>query len=145
MKALTIWQPWATLIACGAKHFETRDWSTEYRGKLAVHAGKRWNEDLLTTCYKDPFRDVLRGTKYERPSNLPRGKILCVTRIARIWKAEELPRHYLNEFEEAFGNFSHGRYAWQLDVGRRLDPPLPARGRPGLWDVDLSDLTANDQ
>lgn len=40
MKALTIYQPWATLIAIGAKHIETRSWSTKYRGPLAVHAGK---------------------------------------------------------------------------------------------------------
>lgn len=40
MKALTIRQPWASLIAHGVKTIETRSWSTEYRGPLAIHAGK---------------------------------------------------------------------------------------------------------
>ena len=39
MKALTIRQPWASLIAAGVKTIETRSWSTKYRGPLAIHAG----------------------------------------------------------------------------------------------------------
>ena len=40
MKALPVTQPYATLVALGAKHIETRSWSTRYRGPLAIHAGK---------------------------------------------------------------------------------------------------------
>lgn len=40
MKALTIHQPWASLIAYGFKRFETRGWRTNYRGLVAIHAGK---------------------------------------------------------------------------------------------------------
>ena len=39
-KALTIAQPWATLVAIGAKQIETRSWQTNYRGDIAIHAGK---------------------------------------------------------------------------------------------------------
>lgn len=38
MKAITIWQPWSSLLACGAKGFETRSWATSYRGPIAIHA-----------------------------------------------------------------------------------------------------------
>jgi hypothetical protein len=41
VKALTLHQPWATLIAHGVKRIETRSWSTSYRGALAIHAAKR--------------------------------------------------------------------------------------------------------
>lgn len=40
MKALTIRQPWASLIAAGVKTIETRSWSPRYRGPLLIHAGK---------------------------------------------------------------------------------------------------------
>ena len=40
MKAITLTQPWATLVAIGAKRIETRSWRTFYRGPLAIHAGK---------------------------------------------------------------------------------------------------------
>ena len=39
MKALTLHQPWATLIALGVKTIETRSWRTNYRGPIAIHAG----------------------------------------------------------------------------------------------------------
>ena len=42
MKAITLWQPWASLIACGAKKYETRSWATRYRGPIAIHAAKKY-------------------------------------------------------------------------------------------------------
>lgn len=46
-RVLTIAQPWSAAIACPdpnlAKTVENRTWSTEWRGPLFVHAGKRWS------------------------------------------------------------------------------------------------------
>src|SRR5262245_33853273 len=50
MRALSLWQPWASAIALGAKRVETRDWSTRYRGPLAIHAAKRVVRDELVYC-----------------------------------------------------------------------------------------------
>jgi hypothetical protein len=47
VKAITLQQPWASLIALGAKSVETRSWSTAYRGPLAIHAGKKWYDGLV--------------------------------------------------------------------------------------------------
>lgn len=44
MKALTIWQPWATLIMIGAKPYEFRSWKPPawlIGKRLAIHAGAR--------------------------------------------------------------------------------------------------------
>lgn len=41
MKTITLWQPWASLLACGAKEYETRSWETSYRGPIAIHAAKK--------------------------------------------------------------------------------------------------------
>ena len=48
MKALSLRQPWASLIAEGRKTIETRTWRTRYRGPLAIHASARPYEDLPT-------------------------------------------------------------------------------------------------
>ncbi len=48
MKALSLRQPWASLIADGHKTIETRTWRTHYRGPLAIHASTRPHEDLPT-------------------------------------------------------------------------------------------------
>lgn len=41
MKALSLWQPLAQLVALDEKTVETRGWRTNYRGQLAIHAAKR--------------------------------------------------------------------------------------------------------
>lgn len=40
-KTITLWQPYATLVATGIKQYETRSWPTNYRGPLLIHAAKR--------------------------------------------------------------------------------------------------------
>lgn len=47
MKALSLHQPWASAIALGLKHLETRSWATSYRGPLAIHAARRCNGAIL--------------------------------------------------------------------------------------------------
>jgi activating signal cointegrator 1 len=60
VKALSLHQPWATLIAIGAKRLETRGyWPYTHRGDLAIHAARRWTRDLRALCEQDPFRRAL--------------------------------------------------------------------------------------
>jgi len=64
MKAITILEPWASLIACGAKKIETRSWATKYRGKIAIHTGK--SDTYISNCdwnkkvFSDPFLSALK-------------------------------------------------------------------------------------
>lgn len=53
MKALTIKQPWASLIVDGYKCYEFRSWKTNYRGKILIHAGKNLEKEMLErfSCY----------------------------------------------------------------------------------------------
>ena len=52
MKALTIKQPWATLIMQGDKRFEFRSWQTKYRGDLLIHAGKGIDKEAMKRLEK---------------------------------------------------------------------------------------------
>jgi hypothetical protein len=62
MKALTLTQPWATLVAIGAKRIETRSWSTKYRGPLAIHAARRCPAEARRLIFEPgPIRDALRS------------------------------------------------------------------------------------
>ena len=90
MKALTILQPWASLIACGAKKIETRGWATKYRGQIAIHAGKSttlspWSGEFSTKT-RDAIVSMLwpeaRDNRYvsitDSWEELPRGKVIAV-------------------------------------------------------------------
>jgi hypothetical protein len=41
LKALSVKQPWANMIASGEKTIETRTWPTAYRGELLIVSSKR--------------------------------------------------------------------------------------------------------
>lgn len=47
MKAVTIKQPFASLIVHGIKKFEYRTWRTKYRGDILIHAGASTVKDQL--------------------------------------------------------------------------------------------------
>lgn len=133
MKALTLWQPWASLVAIGAKEIETRSWQTRYRGKLAIHAAKRKPElaDDETGKY---MMDALASENVVW-SMLPLGAIVAICELVDCYPVEELwPDLTSMEYEQAFGNYSAGRFAWELGVVKMVDPPIPARGFQGLWE-----------
>lgn len=80
MKALSLWQPWASLIAVGHKTIETRSWTTSYRGPLAITATKRapLYAERVGDIYCYPLGDYERGG---RPSSLPweARRLGCIT------------------------------------------------------------------
>ena len=51
MKAITIWQPWASLLPLNIKLFETRSWATSYRGPIAIHAAALKLPQALRRCF----------------------------------------------------------------------------------------------
>jgi hypothetical protein len=129
MKALTLWQPWASLVAAGAKTIETRSWSTDYRGPLAIHSALA--ADNLSLALHGSMKAALTVAGIN-PEALPLGKIVAVCYLSACLSTdEELPDLPAWEFE--FGDFSPGRYAWFLASIQALDFPIPVRGRQGLW------------
>jgi activating signal cointegrator 1 len=82
VKALTLTQPWASLVAVGAKVIETRSWSTSYRGPLAIHAAKGFPLQARRLCIPGPglgrpslFCDALRGGGISGPMQRTRFRV----------------------------------------------------------------------
>lgn len=140
MKALTLWQPWASLIAIREKRVETRSWSTKYRGELAIHAAARIPPDWLEASRQFPeFRRELADVFCLREINLaanimmlPRGAVLCIVRLVDIQPAD-MAGGFLCERELIFGNYQPGRYAWFFEMVEQFETPIPAKGRQLLW------------
>lgn len=49
MKALSIRQPWTWACVEGFKPVENRTWRTDYRGQLALHASKTFDDEGLSS------------------------------------------------------------------------------------------------
>jgi hypothetical protein len=155
VNALTLTQPWASLVALRAKHIETRSWTTAYRGLLAIHAGVGLGPvggvtGLGALCAEEPFWSAL--VSY-RTTPLPRGAILAIATLCDVRPIAPDIESYgvhmpdgdrrwdLTAQERAFGDYSPGRYAWLLSDIRPLITPIPAKGALGLWRLP-PDVTA---
>lgn len=138
MKGLTLTQPWATLVAIGAKSIETRSWYTSYRGPIAIHAAKGFPRDAMRLCLEQPFLDALYPAGFVGAGALPVGAIVAIANLVDCLPTAftKIPEARLLS-EQAFGNFEHGRYAWWLLDVRRLPEPIPCKGALGLWTVPV--------
>lgn len=161
MKALSLWQPWASAIALGAKRVETRSWETLYRGPLLIHAAKRRPVyELLALNSNWTWLAVLRplgkrmGDNLRIEERLQFGALIAVAdlvacRRTNSFTVEELDTrrfadgetHELESWtERMMGDFSPGRFGWVLENIRPLAEPIPYRGAQGLFDVPASVL-----
>lgn len=121
MKALTILQPWAEMIARGVKLVENRIWQTKYRGPLAIHVGKsrkRLDEENPAAW------PVQYGVELPRESELVFGAFVAVGELVDC-----VP---IADVEDHFAPWANGPVCWILDNVRRIEP-IYCPGAQQIW------------
>jgi activating signal cointegrator 1 len=132
MKAISLWQPWASLWCSPCKIHETRHWPTSHRGWLAVHAAKKLVNDVpsdLRTITEDEF-----GGHWGM--DLPRGCVIGAVHVVACKRTETVKFETLCGDEQC-GDFSPGRYAWERDKYFILKHPIPLRGQQSMWTLPV--------
>lgn len=153
MKALTLWQPWASLIHIGAKPFEFRGWyppRSAIGERLVNHAGSRpmkmteildligqlesGNRDIVTsTCLRPaialPFLRELRDGTASAPAGEGLGSFILGVPRNGIDIAEEFGLTRVNDSERDF----HANWGWPVLDYEPWPEPIPMRGAQGLW------------
>lgn len=125
MKILSLWQPWATLMAMGVKRNETRSWATTYRGDVAIHAAKRVEQSIA--------RELFHELGLPLPDQFPTGRVLCIVNLNGICPITDMTAQLIATARERLcGDYRDGRFAWVTDNLRVLPEPVPARGAQGL-------------
>lgn len=133
IKIISIFQPWATLIALGIKRYETRSWAPVYRGPLVIHAGKKLISNFDNPAVTRAINKAL-GKGWE--DQLPRGHIVALCNLKTVHQANRLR---LSSPTSLFGNFSRGMMAWELENVTELDH-VPLKGQQGLFNIPVSIL-----
>jgi hypothetical protein len=143
MRALTVWQPWASLIALGVKPYEFRRWPAPraYVGqRIAVHAGARPVKPREVRVLIEDARDGNPGALVVEPAlrfleavladpaRAPLGHVLCTAVLGAPVLADRVV--VANDSDRA----EHFNFAWPLTELEPLVPPVPARGLQGLWE-----------
>ena len=137
MKALTICQPYASLIARGVKRVENRTWPTRYRGPLVIHAGKsrQWlTDDGPSLDPRENYGIAL--------SEMPFGAVIAVAQLidcvslsgcSDYMERTRAKYPWLAEHEHA-----SGPWCWILDYVQPFSEPVPYKGSQGLWDYPVA-------
>ena len=129
MKALSLTQPWAQLIVSGAKKYETRSWTTSYRGPLYIHAAKRF-----PAYARDYALEVYRNAAVL--PDFPLGAIIGRAILKNIYRTEDIVAT-LSDLERLYGDYTPGRWAWELPEAEMFETPIPYKGSLGLFEVTL--------
>lgn len=125
MKALSIKQPWANMIAGGKKVIETRKWSTKYRGPLLIVASLKPDLTALPET-----TDPKLNAKVVKEHG-PYGCAIATAYLAgcrRMMREDEYP---------ARCKLYRGAFAWDLVNIQRIKP-FPVKGRLGLYEVEMN-------
>ncbi|MBD2386038.1 hypothetical protein [Cylindrospermum sp. FACHB-282] len=133
MYALTVREPYATLLSLGIKKFETRDYPIRHRGDLVIHAGRNEQEFYMLDEIKKRVTDprVHRLTVEDLKKNL--GKALAIANHYNCICMDETFISMQNPDELAYGFFSSGRFAWGMKDIRLLINPIPIMGQQKLF------------
>jgi hypothetical protein len=116
VRAISLWQPWASAIALGKKQIETRSWTSHYRGPIAIHASVRW-----TQAQRDFCKTHLTWSLH----TIPFGAFIAVADLVDIVPTQGLE---VSDLERLWGDYSPGRYAWLLRDVRPLPEPIRRKG-----------------
>ena len=164
MKVLSLLQPWASLVvtnnpfACyGGNHVGIKQWETRsWRPKDPALIRQLQTEGLLihaSATYKPQQKLLLQAwpfTEYKKylPGNLPTGAIIGHVKIGEIctteqWISNSTGENERNQEEYRFGDYSPGRFAWQLLTPQLFAQPIPAKGTLGFWDHEFTLMQVN--
>ena len=127
MKAISLWQPWASAIALGHKRVETRHWTTKYRGPLLIHAAKRWGRDQREFASVEMALGRL-------PARIPLGALVATARLVDVRPSEEV-KLTVSAIERLYGNYEPDRFGWLLEDIVALPEPIPFKGTQGFFEV----------
>lgn len=154
MKALTVWQPWAGLLARGTKRVENRTWAPrpcELRpgDYVAIHAGVKYDRDswALAIGLKKELEPLgrwtvdrealwpLRGTRPNPDGDpedaTPYGAIIGVAVLDEVRSIARTLRDARGEYADPF---FFGPVGWYLRAPVPI-APVWCKGAKGLWTV----------
>lgn len=148
--AITIWQPWATLIAEGAKRWEFRSWAPAGRmvgQRIAIHAGARpvnlgevrellfrlQSRDAAQTGIDPAIAIPIVERMLHAPKAMPLSSVLCTAVLGAAVRNQTLADALGVEFINDSDRNQHSNWGWPLADVQRLEPPVPARGAQGWW------------
>lgn len=125
MKAITIKQPFASLIIEGYKEYEFRTWRTKFRGDILIHAGKGVDKKAM-----EKYKHLV--------SDCPSGCMLGIVKITDCIKIDDEAREMLKDnivYDNVVNNKDWDGFGFKIESIRKVEN-TPANGKLSLWDFE---------
>lgn len=148
VKAISLWEPWASLMRTTAKKIETRSWWTGYRGPLLICSSRRRpNSEELWLLRRFSFSRGLAplvGKPIDWEDAAPRlievhvnqfyfGHAVALVDLVDCRRMDDVFIAGVDFYEREFGMYQPGRYAW-ITANPRVFHPFAVRGHQGLFE-----------
>lgn len=142
LPALSVWQPWASLLAHGIKQYETRSWapSVAYLGRTFAICAAKVSTGL------DHYAGEVDGPDHPRTvalrrlfghginlSNLPFGAVVGIGTLVEAIRMPPLESEEPGAMERALGDWTLGRWAWRFSDMKALPEPIEVKGKQGIF------------
>lgn len=145
MKALTLWQPWASSIVYGPKRIENRPWKPpeDLMGeRFLIHAGLKWDDSAvaLLAAHWPQFREAEDlGIKF--PTGAIIGSVRLVGCLSKPQPGDSLAFNYsgalcfgrIDTLKRRTDPLFFGPFGWVLEDVEAFDKPIECRGFQKLW------------
>jgi hypothetical protein len=148
-KVLTLWQPWALLLAGGEKLIETRPSPTQWtieKGTYLIHAAKKMDNWLFDLARTEPFKTSLSDIFNRTRMVMQFGAIIGAIEVKECCEIFHVENNtaaikrelggftdWVTKKEFLFGNYEKGRYAWLCQNPRILKTPIPYKNGQGYY------------
>lgn len=152
MKAISIKQPWASLIVENIKDIENRTWKTSFRGTVLVHASGKPSGTITNLLTQDQFDSInvnrfapewlqlLMAGRYTNSAIIGTVDIVdCVINNPSIWAEKSDKSLILDDNLMPIKSLDHKPiWNWVLANPVKFDQPiLNVKGKLSFWDFNL--------
>ena len=133
IKAISLYEPWATAMRLRLKRNETRPRSTNYRGWLAIQSAKKVFDSSIYNPQWVSYVQAVMSTQL-----FPYGMITCIVQLDSCIPTRQYVVEALDKHERQWGDYGPERYVLETSRLIVLPSPVPCRGRNTmLFDWEL--------
>lgn len=143
IKAVSLWEPYASLMRVNAKKNETRHWATSYRGPLLICAAKKMDAEYLEMLEDYEFQAALqpliasKSSLWVKKEDLNFGMAVCVVNQIGCVSTNHPSIVEISKHEMQFGNYASDRFAWVTRMINNSFEPFPVKGAQGFFEVEI--------
>jgi hypothetical protein len=133
IKALSLKQPYALLIANGYLLVDDRTWGTGYRGAMLIHASKG--------IYEEYYDYLVENTDIPLPSKdkLGYGGVVGIAKLVLCARPDEIPPTLTREQRSHFSGVPRDGFGFLFENAQPLEL-LPCPGKLGIFEIDMDAL-----